>query len=151
MNNPMLLNNTYNLLVVFLYRMLQNPIMDDDNKTKAYKLINKLILQKHLPEQELLKIFLPVLEEFLGKSEQFKKILQEATNQIQELNFNVEDILTAFLTQFTDLTESLVQSPSADLNKYIPAFKHNKNSHKSTAHPTKDIVSAKERIFSPSL
>jgi len=151
MNNPMLLNNTYNLLVVFLYRMLQNPIMDDDNKTKAYKLINKLILQKHLPEQELLKIFLPVLEEFLGKSEQFKKILQEATNQIQELNFNVEDILTAFLTQFTDLTESLVQSPSADLNKYIPAFKHSKNSHKSTISNKKNIISTKERIFSPSV
>jgi len=147
----MLLNNTYNLLVVFLYRMLQNPIMDDDNKTKAYKLINKLILQKHLPEQELLKIFLPVLEEFLGKSEQFKKILQEATNQIQELNFNVEDILTAFLTQFTDLTESLVQSPSADLNKYIPAFKHSKNSHKSTISNKKNIISTKERIFSPSV
>lgn len=141
------LNKTYNLLVAFLYKTLLDSNIGESDKTHIGKVLHKLVLQKHLSESELMKEFLPTLVPFLGKFEQYKEKLQSTIEQIEKPDFNVEDILTAFLTQFTGLIESLVNEPTSSYTSstsgYTPGWAVSKQQNTSLT-TNSDTIPLKE-------
>lgn len=78
----------YSLLLVLLYKMLQDRSFFLDQKNDLIK--NKLFFTEDLPVKDLLK---QVIENFMGKSKKFKKYLKESIDQINDPNFSLNDIL----------------------------------------------------------